>query len=216
MLTKDANALAETIYRLDGPLRWGLSEPYELIQLLRLPANAHILDVGAGTGYLTLPLASAVTSGGMVTALDASSELLKVLRSKVARRQLSGRIRTQQGTATELPFADASFDVVSCAYLLHELGEDVKPALAEMGRVLKPLGQLIIADYRRIPDRRRQKEIERWYQAQPDGGGANERHLRFSLSDVERLLHKAGFEVVKLSTWANFHMHIFARKQQRG
>lgn len=211
-MTKVGAEIRETIYRLDGPLRWSLGEPYELIRKVALRAGDTVLDVGAGTGFLSLPLARAVGPDGGVHCVDLCGALLEVLEGKARKSRLLDRMRLQEGSALRLDQPSDRFDFVFSSYLLHELGDDAPTALREMHRVLKPLGQLVLADFRKLEEPERCAEIEAWYGAQADGGGVNERHLRFSLADMERMLLAAGFQDIRLETWVDFHMHVVARK----
>lgn len=99
--------------------------------------KARLLDVGAGAGRISLPIAR---SGVQTTAFDIEPEMLGELTRQA--RLLNLDIQTVQGDATQLPFADASFDAVFTSNLLH-LVADWKVALAQMKRVLKPNGLLI-------------------------------------------------------------------------
>jgi ubiquinone/menaquinone biosynthesis C-methylase UbiE len=206
------DSVRETIYRLDGPLRWALGENYELADRANLQPGARVLDVGAGTGYLTLTLARRVGRDGSVVALDSSDELLAVLAAKAEKADLSPPIRCVRGSALALELPDNELDAVFSSYLLHELCEAAPRALAEMHRVLRPGGRLVLADYRRIEDIPRRREIEAWYAAQKDSVGPDEVHLRFAIGDLERMLVGTGFEQVELTTWKEFHMHASARK----
>jgi len=203
--------ISETIYRLDGPLRWAVGEANELIRKTRLHPGVTVLDVGAGTGYLSIPLARVVGESGSVHSFDASPELLSVLGEKAARQGYARRITLRQGPAERLSYPDGFFDFVFSSYTLHEL-EDPMPALREMHRVLKPLGEVAISDYRRIEDEGRRSEIEGWYARQADQHGDRESHLRFSLQAMESMLACAGFRDIQLSTWLDFHMHAVATK----
>jgi SAM-dependent methyltransferase len=207
-----ATEIKETIYRLDGPLRSAIGETEQLLRRVRLMPDSTVLDVGAGTGYLSLPLARVLDEGGCVYALDTCGELLQVLETKASQRGLDGRIRTSQGSALRLEYPSASFDFVFSSYLLHELAEQAPAALREMHRVLKPLGEIVLADYRLTADQDRCRQIEEWYQAQADGAGPGELHLRFRLQDIESMLLAAGFHNIRLSTWMEFHMHAVATR----
>lgn len=204
--------LRETVYRLDGPLRWALGEADELVRRAGVRPGATVLDVGAGTGYLSLPLARAVGPSGRVHCVDASPDLLEVLRAKARRAGLGERVTAHTGSALALDHPDGRFDFVFSSYLLHELDAGAPAALREMHRVLRPLGRVALADYRRIADEGRRREIEAWYGAQADGGGEGEEHLRFSLDDVERMLLDAGFRDPWLGTFLDFHLHAVATR----
>jgi ubiquinone/menaquinone biosynthesis C-methylase UbiE len=206
------DSIRETIYRLDGPLRWALGENHELADLAGLRPGGRALDVGAGTGYLTLTLAKRVGRDGLVAAVDSAPELLAVLAAKAEKANLSPPIRCVRGSALALQFPDDEFDAVCSSYLLHELCEGAPHALAEMHRVLRPGGRLVLADYRRIEDIPRRREIEAWYAAQKDAVGPDEVHLRFALGDIERMLVGTGFEQIEVATWKEFHLHARARK----
>lgn len=204
--------IKETIYRLDGPLRWALGEPHELLRGVAPRPGQVVADFGAGTGYLTIPLAKAVGAVGAVHAIDRCGPLLEVLSQKARRQGLERTIRLLESSVLSVPLPDESCDLVASAYLLHELAEQAVPALREAWRLLRPNGQIVIADFRRIEDAERRRQIEAWYQAQPDGGGLEERHLRFSLAELEQMLLVAGFSDIELRTWHDFHSHALARK----
>src|SRR5580704_14840772 len=94
--------------------------------------RCRILDVGCGAGFLANHLGAL---GHDVTGLDASDDALAV----AARHDPRHTVRYQKGDALELPFEDASFDVV-CAMDFLEHVEDPEQAIAEAARVLKPSG----------------------------------------------------------------------------
>lgn len=103
--------------------------------------EATVLDLGCGAGHLSFTIAPLVKS---VTAYDLSSEMLEVVRTEAKRRAL-GNLTTIQGNVQQLPFADASFDWVCTRYSAHHWTE-IKSAIREMHRVLKPGGGLIVID----------------------------------------------------------------------
>ncbi|GAB3880302.1 hypothetical protein GCM10029964_034430 [Kibdelosporangium lantanae] len=99
-----------------------------------------VLDIGCGTGRLTLPLAE---RAGSVTGLDMSDAMLAQARAKAGERGLSVDFR--QGDMTAMPFADASFDVVvSMLALMHIPVAERGRLFAEITRVLRPGGQVLV------------------------------------------------------------------------
>ncbi len=108
------------------------------------PGNT-VLDVGCGTGEVAL-LAKTRTKAGKVHGIDPAPEMIAVARSKAARRKLEIDFRV--GVIEALPFPDASMDVVTSSLMMHHLPEDLKVrGLAEVYRVLKPGGRLLVADF---------------------------------------------------------------------
>jgi len=96
-----------------------------------------VLDLAAGTGSSSLPFA---TAGAQVVAADFSLGMLRV--GKKAHPDLD----LLAGDALRLPFADASFDVVTISFGLRNVS-DVDAALAEMARVTKPGGRLVVCEF---------------------------------------------------------------------
>lgn len=100
-----------------------------------------VLDVAAGTGLAGRSLARDVKA---VIAVDATPGMLEVGRQRAADEGLEN-IVFQRGDAAALPFTDDAFDIVVCRYALHHFPHP-DAQLAEMVRVLKPAGQLALAD----------------------------------------------------------------------
>ncbi|MBN2644345.1 MAG: methyltransferase domain-containing protein [Desulfuromonadaceae bacterium] len=113
-----------------------------LAQQIHLPAGSCVLDVGCGTGLLTVRIAEQHPEV-QVTGIDASRPMVDVAIKKRAR----GNCHFQQALAEELPFEDQSFDLVTSALFFHHVDQELKQrTLQEIMRVLKPGGTLLIAD----------------------------------------------------------------------
>ncbi len=106
------------------------------------PSGARVLDVGAGTGDLTLELCR--RGAARVVAADFSRAMLLAGRAK-ARAKGRPDIPFLEADALRLPFASGSFDAVTNAFVLRNFA-DLRAGLAEMARVLKPGGRLVCLD----------------------------------------------------------------------
>lgn len=107
-------------------------------------APASILDLASGTGDLALMELRRFPQA-RVTACDLVPAMLDIARSKFAAAGLSERVEVVEGDAQKLPFADNSFDFVSCAFGFRNFSS---PALAldECFRVLAPGGRLVVLE----------------------------------------------------------------------
>jgi ubiquinone/menaquinone biosynthesis C-methylase UbiE len=113
----------------------------KLGNLLRGKTSASVLDLGCGAGHVSFAVAPQVQA---VTAFDLSEGMLSVVAQEAQKRGL-GNIVTRQGVAEQLPFADHSFDVVLTRFSAHHWA-DLPRAMAEMRRVLKNDGRIVIID----------------------------------------------------------------------
>src|SRR5829696_1609824 len=98
-------------------------------------ASGEVLEVAVGTGR-NFPF---YPEGVRLTGIDLSPAMLEIARKKAGERSLDADLR--EGNAQELPFPDASFDVVVCTLSLCSIPDD-RRAVAEMKRVLRPRGRL--------------------------------------------------------------------------
>jgi ubiquinone/menaquinone biosynthesis C-methylase UbiE len=149
----------------------------------------NVLDVGCGTGEVTLLAKTRTSKNGQVFGIDPAPEMIAVARNKAARKGLEIDFRV--GVIESLPFTDASIDVVTSSLMMHHLPDDLKVrGLAEIYRVLNPSGRLLIADFMR-----------------PTGSFLNHlfivftRHqgLESGIEDLQKPLKDAGFgQIAKL------------------
>ncbi len=115
------------------------------LEVARLAPGQHLLDVGCGTGTLALATWRRLQPEGKVSGIDASPEMIEVAREKAMKRAMM--VSFQVSAIEDLPFPDASFDVVLSSFMLHHLPEDVKrQGFAQVLRVLKPEGRFLAVD----------------------------------------------------------------------
>jgi ubiquinone/menaquinone biosynthesis C-methylase UbiE len=107
-----------------------------------------VVDVGAGTGYLSIPIADWLGAPGIVYAVDLQLEMLEILKKKLHRGKKNlCKIELLQGKADCVPLPNRSADLVLLANLWHEL-DSPEAALREARRLLRPGGKLAILDWR--------------------------------------------------------------------
>jgi len=117
------------------------------IDAAQIKPGERILDVGCGTGDLTLLAKAQAGSTGQIYGIDAAPEMIDVARSKAARAKAEVDFRV--AVIERLPFPAESFDVVLSSLMMHHLPADLKPqALSELRRVIKPGGRLLIVDFK--------------------------------------------------------------------
>ena len=107
-----------------------------------------ILDLAGGTGDLAREFARIVGSRGYVVLADINAAMLEHGRRRLVDAGVAGNVELAQVDAEALPFADNTFDRVSIAFGLCNV-TDKETALAEMQRVLKPGGKVLILEFSR-------------------------------------------------------------------
>lgn len=118
-----------------------------LLDEAAIDRTARLLDVGCGTGTLLLLVKRRIKSL-LAIGLDGDMKVLGIARSK-AHRQTEG-IALVQAFGFDIPFADDAFDRVLSSLMLHHLTRDEKiRTLKEIFRVLRPGGELHVADWGR-------------------------------------------------------------------
>lgn len=115
------------------------------IALLREKQPQMVLDVATGTADLALETARQLDAEQII-GIDISTQMLDIGREKVAKKGLSKVIQLREGDSENLPFANNTFDAITVAFGVRNF-EDLERGLAEMQRVLKPGGQLIVLEF---------------------------------------------------------------------
>jgi ubiquinone/menaquinone biosynthesis C-methylase UbiE len=111
-------------------------------ELAALTGAERVLDVATGTGFTAFALAPAAAS---VVASDLTVQMLREARTIATDRDLLDVVSFALAAAEALPFADAAFDVVTCRVAPHHF-LDIRAAIGEWARVVRPGGRVIVAD----------------------------------------------------------------------
>jgi SAM-dependent methyltransferase len=168
--------------RITDAIEWQL-----LTRLLGRVNGKKLLDVGCGDGTMAFELAR---QGARVTALDADPSMIAAvcLRAK----NEATRVQLVEGNAENLPFRDATFDVVMAVTVLCFV-QDAEHAMTEIARVLKPGGRLVIGELGRWSLWAAQRRMRGWL------GHPVWRTVKFkTVADLRRLAEAAGLRVIAI------------------
>ncbi|WP_433600228.1 methyltransferase domain-containing protein [Nocardia sp. CA-135953] len=113
-----------------------------LVELTGAAPGDHAVDIGCGPGQLVRGLADRVGPAGRVIGIDPSQEMIDYASGRAA-----PNCRFEVGAAQSLTLPDASVDVVTSTFVMHHIPQAQRTAaLAQMFRVLRPGGRLLLAD----------------------------------------------------------------------
>jgi ubiquinone/menaquinone biosynthesis C-methylase UbiE len=153
--------------------------------------DGRILDVACGPGILSAALAARARE---VVAFDLTPEMLEKARQRCARAGLTN-VTFREGSATDLPFGDNSFDAVVTRLSIHHFDEPQR-VLDEMCRVLRPGGTLVVADVVSSDDAE-ESSVQNAIEILRDPS-----HVRMlSASELVSMIEAAAFKVETQSTW---------------
>lgn len=132
----------------DPLLKWGMREDEfkrDLIDRAQIRAGYRVLDLGCGTGTLTI-LIKQMHPDAQVVGFDADPKILEIARAKANQANLE--IVFDQGMAFRLPYPDGSFARVFSSLVIHHLtDENKRQTINEVYRVLQPGGEIHIFDF---------------------------------------------------------------------
>ncbi|WP_460294324.1 class I SAM-dependent methyltransferase [Clostridium tertium] len=150
--------------------------PEELLQMISIKKSDSILDLGAGTGYLSIPAAKIVDN--IVYALDLDLKMLNFIQAKAKDKNITN-IKSLQGSIDKIPLSDTSIDIVLASLVLHEVNT-LSKALEEIKRVLKAHGYFLCLEFEK-------KELNAGHKTPP----------RIHSLEMEQELKNAGFTIEK-------------------
>ncbi len=158
-------------------LRWLPPEP--ILRAVGIAPGAVAVDIGAGTGFWTLPLSQLVGPAGMVYAVDVEPIMLEELGTLVRENQLSN-VQVISSTEQEIPLSNAVAEVAIAGFVVHEPA-DHAAFVREIVRLLRPGGRLLVVD---------------WHKKPTEKGPPLEHRL--AQQEVETVLSDAGLTVERL------------------
>ena len=162
----------------------------ETADLAEIKPGDCVLDVGCGTGTLTIAAKLRAGPAGQVHGIDAAPEMIQEAGRKAAGRGIDVDFRV--ALVEDIPFPDSTFDVALSSLMLHHLPEAVKrKGFAEIKRVLKPGGRFVAVDL----DFPSQGGLARILRAV-----SRHRMTRSNLDTIEELVKEAGFRVLARGT----------------
>jgi demethylmenaquinone methyltransferase/2-methoxy-6-polyprenyl-1,4-benzoquinol methylase len=117
----------------------------KMVDALGLSPHARVLDAACGTGDVGLQIMHMSAGTVRVIGIDFAAEMLRRAKSKIARRNLRGKIHLAAADAFDLPFGPECFDAVSMAFGIRNI-QDKLPVLKRFYEHLKPGGRLAILE----------------------------------------------------------------------
>jgi ubiquinone/menaquinone biosynthesis C-methylase UbiE len=149
------------------------------------------LDIGTGTGHTALALAPHVKC---MVGLDVTEKMLLEARRLAIKKGIFN-VQFRLGDAMALPYPDGSFEIVTCRRAAHHF-TDIRKAIAEMHRVLRPGSRLVIDD-RSVPDDDEADEAMNHLDVLHDPSHVRE----YRLTEWEEMLSAAGFDIDEASRY---------------
>ncbi len=127
-------------------LSYGMDQGWKrkLVEMLDLKGHERVLDLACGTGDITFALSERLSKGEAI-GLDITQGMLSIAEIKRVARGVSN-VLFYRADIMFMPFADATFDHVTCGYALRNV-PDIESALIEIKRVLKPGGRFHSLDF---------------------------------------------------------------------
>ena len=144
-ITKMFDTISNEYDDLNRVISFGIDIKWrkKVVQIISKKKPNNILDIATGTGDLAINLTK--TDASEIIGLDISEGMLKVGRKKILKKQLDSTIKMVIGDSENLPYENNSFDAISVAFGVRNF-ENLEIGLAEILRVLKPKGLLVVLE----------------------------------------------------------------------
>lgn len=113
------------------------------VKMSKIKAGEHVLDVGYGTGLLSLKFLQAADC--TLHGIDLSEDMLDIWKQKVEKLNLASRVTMELGDITNLELGDSAFDIVASTVTLHHI-IDKQPVIDKIYRILKPKGRFVLGE----------------------------------------------------------------------
>jgi ubiquinone/menaquinone biosynthesis C-methylase UbiE len=156
------------------------------VDLAQVKPGDDVLEVGCGTGTLTLAAKRKAGTSGKVCGIDVLPGMIENSQQKAAAANLD--VTFQLGSIDAIPFPDSQFDAVMCSFMIFHMSETVRrKGISEIYRVLKPGGHWMVLDMA-LPSQPLSRAIARLL-----FGGMMDHDLR----DLIPLMKAAGFSSVE-------------------
>lgn len=205
-------AIAPRYDFLNRLLSFGIDRRWrkKAVRLLKYREGSRILDVATGTGDVALEIARCTPASVKVTGADFCREMVDLGEVKVAASPYAGRIDLKVAPCEDLPFANDTFDSITIAFGIRNV-VDRKLGLAEMWRVMRPGGRMIILEFS-TPRSRLFRQLYYFYfrRLLPIVGGLFSRYNAYKYlpdSVLEFPSHEEFSKMISEAGFRNIHIH---------
>lgn len=136
----------EKAHKLHASERQKVLPAEAIVKRLGVGGDDRVADLGAGSGYFTIPAAKMTT--GVVYAVDIEPKMLDMLKERAAEEKVEN-IQYVQSDLEHIPLPDGAVEKIIAAFVLHEV-PNLERVLNEIGRLLKPGGQVLVLEWEAV------------------------------------------------------------------